>query len=345
MRTTAVVEHAGHVTDRRDRLRELLDVVLAEDNADLGAMAADAYLSPYHFSRQLRRGSGEPPVALRRRVLLERAAWALRQGTSVTEAAWQAGFESVEGFSRAFSRAYGQPPSTTVADHWLPAPNGIHFHPPLSLWVHEDGPVGDPVTDVLVRHDCDDTDTLLQLVAELDDEVLRQPLLPQHWIVEFDGCEESIIDLLDTIVWTKEIWMASFVGRDFPPRPPTADQQVGDLVERHRQISGEWLATLADIDARGRWHDRLIDALCEPPESFVISTVVAHVLTYSTHRRQLVRTLLRQSGVEADRGDPIVWWRAAHGHRDSDTSTTQIPAPRLPAPRLPASQFPESQGD
>ena len=315
------------MTERRDRLRELLDAVLDENNADLGAMAADAYLSPYHFSRQLRRGSGESPVALRRRVLLERAAWALRQGTSVTEAAWQAGFESAEGFSRAFSRAYGQPPSTPVADHWLPAPNGIHFHPPLSLWVHEDEPMADPVTDVMVRHDCDDTTALLRLAAHLEDAELRRRLLPRHWVVEFDGREESIMDLLDAIVWTKEVWMAAFAGRDFPLRPRTAEQQVADLVERHQQIAAEWLAALADIDARGRWHDRLVDALCEPPESFVISTVVAHVLTYSGHRRQLVRTLLRQTGVEVDRGDPIVWWRAAHGHHDADTSTAQNPSP------------------
>ena len=22
-----------------------------------------------------------------------------------------------------------------VTGHWLPAPNGVHFHPPMSLWV------------------------------------------------------------------------------------------------------------------------------------------------------------------------------------------------------------------
>ena len=49
-----------------------------------------------------------------------------------------AGYESVEGFSRAFARAFGHPPSAPqgrAARHWLPAPNGIHFHPPISLWV------------------------------------------------------------------------------------------------------------------------------------------------------------------------------------------------------------------
>src|SRR5919206_119910 len=100
-------------------------------------MAGDAFASPWYFARQVSRGAGEPPVALRRRVLLERAAWQLREGSSVTAAAFAAGYESVEGFARAFARAYGRSPGTpdddrprTRDEHWLPAPNGIHFHPP-----------------------------------------------------------------------------------------------------------------------------------------------------------------------------------------------------------------------
>ena len=62
----------------RDRLRELLDAVLDEDNTTLGEMAQDAYSSAHHFSRQLTRDAGEPPVSMKRRVLMERAAWQLR---------------------------------------------------------------------------------------------------------------------------------------------------------------------------------------------------------------------------------------------------------------------------
>src|SRR5699024_551014 len=133
----------GMTEPSRDRLRELLDAVLDEQHTDLGEMAASAFATPWHFSRQLSHGAGEPPVALRRRVELERAAWQLRQGASVTDVAFAAGYESVEGFSRAFARAYGYPPSGVQARegaaraHWLPAPNGIHFHPPMHLWVSE----------------------------------------------------------------------------------------------------------------------------------------------------------------------------------------------------------------
>ena len=88
--------------------------MLDEDNHTLDDMAGDAYSSPYHFNRQLSRGAGEPPVAMKRRVMLERAAWQLRQGASVTDTAFEAGYESVEGFSRAFTRAFGHAPSAPV---------------------------------------------------------------------------------------------------------------------------------------------------------------------------------------------------------------------------------------
>ena len=72
----------------RDRLRELLDAVLDEEHRSLGEMASGAFVSPYHFTRQLSAGAGEPPVAMRRRVMLERAAWRLRRGATVTEVAF-----------------------------------------------------------------------------------------------------------------------------------------------------------------------------------------------------------------------------------------------------------------
>ena len=76
-------EQDGPMTDTsgRDRLRELLDAVLDDEHHSLADMAGGAFSSPYHFTRRLRRDAGEPPVAMRRRVMLERAAWQLRHGT------------------------------------------------------------------------------------------------------------------------------------------------------------------------------------------------------------------------------------------------------------------------
>jgi AraC family transcriptional regulator len=300
-------EHSG-----RDRLRELLDAVLDEDNHNLGEMALDAHSSPYHFARRLSREAGEPPVAMRRRVMLERAAWQLRQGASVTDAAFAAGYESVEGFSRAFARAFGHQPSAAhgAGSHWLPAPNGIHFHPPTSLWVHAEEQPMSPLTAQLVEHDLDDTAALLDLAKQLPYADYRRPLLVGNTVLDFDGPEESVADVLTHLVLAKEVWLAAIGGTDFPDE---GSDDVATLIERHGAAGARWLATVRDIDRRGAWDDRLVDALCEPPESFVMSGVISHVLTYSIHRRQLARQLLRACGLEVDSGDPITWQRARHG--------------------------------
>ena len=303
-------------THGRDRLRELLDAVLDEDNATLAEMADDAFSSSYHFSRQLTRGAGEPPVTMKRRVLMERAAWRLRHGASVTEVAFEAGYESVEGFTRAFARAFGHAPSQTLdhdASHWLPAPNGIHFHPPMSLWVDSTARGGDPASEVLgqmVMHDVDDTRHLIELVATLPEADARRRLLEGNTVLAWDGPEESLLGVLDTLVWSKEVWVASMTGDDLPGR---AQAEVQTLGPRHEDVAPRWLAVVRDIERRGAWHDRLVDALCEPPESFVIGSVVSHVLTFSAHRRQVVRQMLRSLGHEVDHGDPIDWHRRRTG--------------------------------
>ena len=279
----------------RDRLRELLDAVLDEDHRTLGEMAGGAHSSPFHFSRQLARHAGEPPVAMRRRVMLERAGWQLRHGAAVTDAAFAAGYDSVEGFSRAFQRAFDHLPSRTepTGSHWLPAPNGIHFHPPTNLWIHTGESAMNPLVDQLLRHDLDDTRHLLERAKQLDE------------------VGEPLAELLTHLVFSKEVWMAAIEGTDFPQHD---DDSVVSLAARHDEVAPRWLEQVRDIDRRGAWDDRIVDALCDPPESFVLSSIVAHVLTHSAHRRGVARTLLREAGVldERDDGDPITWLRQEH---------------------------------
>ncbi|TNM46122.1 helix-turn-helix transcriptional regulator [Nocardioides albidus] len=305
----------------RDRLRELLDAVLDEDNRTLADMAEGAFASPYHFSRTLSRDAGEAPVAMRRRVMLERAAWRIRQGRSVTDAAWEAGYESVEGFSRAFARAYGHPPSeaasadgtSSTGSTWLPAANGIHFHPPTSLWVHAGEQTMSPVTDQMIRHDLDDTRDLIERAKALADEEWREVRGPGHQVASWEGPEESIAAVLERTVFAKEVWLAAIEGTDFPD----VDRDAGPsgLLDRHAAAAARWLAAVRDIDRRGAWDDRIVDALCEPPESFVLSSIVAHVLTFSAYRRQLARIWLRAAGVDIDDGDPINWLRRELGEQ------------------------------
>ncbi|MFF0492708.1 helix-turn-helix domain-containing protein [Nocardia sp. NPDC004068] len=300
------------MTNGRDRLRELLDAVLDERNTTLTDMASGVYASPFHFARQVSKGTGEAPVAMRRRVLLERAAWQLSTGAAVTEVAWAAGYDSVEGFSRAYSRAFGHAPSATPrrpATRWLPAVNGIHFHPPMSLWV-ESEPKGrsdmDPTT-LLVHHDLDDTRALLDLAKGLDDTAYRRKR-GNGTALAWDGPDDSLATVLDHLIWAKEVWLASIEGADQPPHGP---DDTATLARRLDEVAPRWLDAVRAIDRRGGWNDTLIDALCEPPESFVLGSVLAHVLTYSAHRRQLAWQWLRAENPAAadEYGDPIMWLR------------------------------------
>lgn len=306
------------MSEPADPLRRLLEAVLADPHDSLDAMAAGAHSSLHHFARQVRAGAGESPVALRRRVLLERAAWQLQRGSTVTDAAFAAGYDSVEGFIRAFARAYGHSPSQLPANvgHWLPSPNGLHFHSPTVLYV-EDGreeSTGD-VLALQVQHDAADTGALLDAVAGLSVEEYRKVRLPgstpRHW----DGPDESLSQVMWHLVHSTEPWLATIAGDPEPRRDSDDDPAV--LRAHHERISPRWLGLIRDIERRGAWGDRVIDALCDPPESFLLSQIVVHELTFSAHRRLLARWMLADAGVALDTPeldpDPIIWHRRITG--------------------------------
>lgn len=314
----------------RDRVRELLDAVLGEQNDSLAGMASDAYASEYHFGRQVSRCAGESPMAIRRRVMLERAAWYLRRGHRVTDVAFDSGYSSVEGFSRAFSRAFGHPPSAVgvVDGHrlWLPAPNGIHFHSPTVLYVdstaqpgpgRSEGPAEPDAGDALalmIRHDVADIGLLIEATGHLDESAYRRVRMPGNHLLRRPDPDDSIAHVLAHLVLDKLPWLASIDGED---HPDLGTDSRADLVRSNAEISARWLALIRDIDRRGAWSDRVIDALCDPPESFVLAEIVAHVLTFSAHRRLLLRMMLRDAGVDVDAGasdpDPIMWHRNHSG--------------------------------
>lgn len=74
--------------------------------------AAVAAFSPYHFHRVFRGVTGESLMQCQRRLRLEAAARRLRHSSaSVTTIAFDAGFDSHEGFTRAFKARFGLAPS------------------------------------------------------------------------------------------------------------------------------------------------------------------------------------------------------------------------------------------
>src|SRR5271155_2482715 len=95
-------------------------------------LARQAYQSRTQFHRLFRAVVEESPAAMRRRLLLERAAYQLgHTGMSVTDVALDANYGSLEAFTRAFRKAFRTSPSLyrRMRDpHFhLPTLNKIHF--------------------------------------------------------------------------------------------------------------------------------------------------------------------------------------------------------------------------
>ena len=153
------------------------------ETLDLGSeeRARRLHLSRFHLDRIVSATGGEPPERMRRRVLLERAAFQLAvTDRQVVDVALEAGFGSHEAFTRAFRREYGAPPA-----RWrrhptrtqIDAPSAVHFHPPGSLRL----PTTTKVTPMdlltrMVEHHIWLTGELLDRAARLTDAQLDQPI-------------------------------------------------------------------------------------------------------------------------------------------------------------------------
>jgi AraC family transcriptional regulator len=290
-----------------DRLRDLIDLVLAsldEPGADGHLLARRAHFSRDHLDRVLAAATGETPVALRRRLLLERAGWQLRTGAATpSEAATAAGYGSLAAFSRAFARAYGVPPSAFDGPIELEAPNGIHFHPPAGLLIPGCEPVARrDLTERMVSHHLDRVRELLEAAATLPAEALERPLRPGFVAVWFEGEEPSAALMAERLVFTLEVWVAAIAGEPVPERGDD------DLLRRFDRAARAFARLARAIRDRGAWDDAFVDALCEPPQSFTYGGVLAHVLSYGAVRREMLAGVLAELGARVpSSGDPIEW--------------------------------------
>jgi AraC family transcriptional regulator len=120
---------------RKRILRVLVHIQVHLDDAlPLEELARVAHFSPYHFHRVFRGLVGESVKEHIRRLRLERAAQRLmaRRGP-IAAIAFEAGYETHESFTRAFSAAFGASPSQFRAARRAcvveKAPSGVHFRP------------------------------------------------------------------------------------------------------------------------------------------------------------------------------------------------------------------------
>jgi len=258
-----------------------------------------AYKSRTQFYRTFRALIEETPGEMRRRLLLERAPWRLSRTTvSITEIALDADYGSLEAFTRAFRRAFGASPSIYrrmgETYYHLPAPNSIHFGAPVEI---AKGAAMD-LFDLFAGHDTWHTEQLLQAARSLSDEQLDSPLKNPVKVVPWDTLDQTLREILDRIVRTKEVWTAALTGGELPDISPaaTASQTPETMLERLHKTDTEFQKILGGARDRGSWTDTFIDKYCEPPETFTFGGMFAHVITFNSYRRLLALDALRSLG-------------------------------------------------
>ncbi|MBV8834420.1 MAG: helix-turn-helix domain-containing protein [Acidobacteriaceae bacterium] len=290
-----------------DEAQWLPEVVLASlnDERNANSLARHAYRSRTQFYRLFRAMIEETPVAMRRRLLLERAAWQLsRTQFSVTDIGLNAGYGSLEAFTRAFRRGFGVSPSLyrrmgATYTH-LHSSNGIHHH----FGKDDTKGVGQSMDlfDIFSGQESWHTRRLLDLATTLNDEQLDRPLKNQVKVFPWDGPDQTLRQVLDRMVLTKEVWAAALTGSSMPlmDDAPPEHRTPSAMLARIEKADTAFHGVLTDIRNRSAWEDTFVDALCEPPETFTFGGMFAHVITFNFYRRMLAIDALRRLGVKVD---------------------------------------------
>jgi AraC family transcriptional regulator len=297
------------LTDTFARFVDVLVTTLDDDDASGEALASRLHLSRFHFDRLVSAAAGEPPATLRRRILLERAAYRLiTTDHHVLGVALDAGYSSHEAFTRAFRRAYGEAPSRwrrRPTRFQIESPSQVHFHPPGGLRV----PAQRKVTamDLLTRMVEHHLWLLGEMVARaerLGDDVLDAPIE-----ISVDGIDDqpTLRSLLARLVGQLEMWEAAVHDRpyDFDVEE---DESISEMGARLARSGPAFLTQVHAVVDEDRLDETFVDAICDPPEIFTYGGMIAHVLTFAAHRRTLVLGALTGAGIsDLGSGDPMRW--------------------------------------
>jgi AraC family transcriptional regulator len=281
--------------------------VLAETLDRPAGYADRLHLSRFHLDRIVSAVAGEPPGALRRRVLLERAGHRLlTTDDDLLPVAIDAGYSSHEAFTRAFRRAYGMTPSAwrrQASRFQLEAANGVHFHPPAGLRLRPERKATQ--MDLVIRmveHHLWLLDEMIDRTRTLPEATLDAPIE-----LSVDGLDDdpTLRSLLSRLVGQLDMWTSAVDGRpyDFAVEK---DESLCNMRGRLAEVGPTFLAQVRSAVDEGRLDETFVDAVCEPPEVFSLGGMIAHVLTFAAHRRTVVLGALAAAGItDLGAGDPM----------------------------------------
>lgn len=147
----------------RQRLQKVLAFIEANTDTapDSETLCQLAHLSKYHFHRQFSLCFGISAFALIRSLKLKKAAYqlAFRTQLTVTDIAFEAGFENAESFSRVFRQLCGQSPS------------GFRKTPDWAYWQQQD-----------------------KVLSDIAGVTMTEPLVYQVQRVDFPGISVAVLE-------------------------------------------------------------------------------------------------------------------------------------------------------
>ncbi|HET9363411.1 MAG TPA: DinB family protein, partial [Candidatus Angelobacter sp.] len=151
------------------------------------------------------------------------------------------------------------------------------------------------------------TRRLLEYAGTLTEEQLDRPLATVVEVLPWRESNKTLRQLLENIVFTKEVWTAALSGADMDVNgPPKSQRSPQAMLARLEKTDAELNRILNDVRRRSAWDDAFVDALCEPAETFTFGGVFAHIMTFNAHRRLMALDALRQLGVQTEGfGDPM----------------------------------------
>jgi uncharacterized damage-inducible protein DinB len=184
--------------------------------------------------------------------------------------------------------------------------NGIHHHSGKDDTKGNDRSVD--LFDIFSGQESWHTRRLLELAKTLKDEQLDRPLKNPMQVFPWDGPDQSLRQILDRMVQTKEVWAAALTGGSMPllDNAPPEDRTPSAMLARVEKADAAFHSVLADVRNRSAWEDTFVDALCEPPEIFTFGGMFADVITFNAHRRMLAIDALQRLGAKVEgSGSPI----------------------------------------
>lgn len=297
------------MTCNADTFARFLDVLAdALDDHEVSGeqLAQRVHLSRFHLDRVVASVAGEPPAGLRRRLLLERAAYHLATtDDTILDVAVEAGYGSHEAFTRAFARGFGRTPSDwrrTPDAFVIGCDSGVHFHPPGRIRL----PAVRKVTDMelltrMVEHHIWLTGEFITRATRLTDEQLDEKI---DYSLDDDPDVMTIRRLLSRLVGQMGMWNAEMAHQryDFAIEQ---HESVDSLRTRYDRESPVYLAHVKDAVEHGLLGDTFVDPSDDDACLTTYGGMIAHVLTFAAHRRTLVCLALAKHGIDdLGWGDP-----------------------------------------